>query len=335
MAALTDQSIGIVNETTPGTYAAPTRFYEWSEGSYEWTPNTVQGAGLRVGSQLPRSGRRVRPTAAGQVEFTVEAISKGMGLLWESCLGTSASTVVSGATYQQNITLATGTTLPSRTVQVASIMADGTVSPLSFLGCTVSAWEFALANEIATLGVTFDASKIDTAQSYASPSYPTTPNLFHHANATATIGGTVVEPTTTVLATGGTAVTNVRSFSLSGDNGLVDDRFNFGGGGRKARQLRGQAAITGQIEVEFTDAVVRDAFLADTATPLTLKIEAGALSSGNETLQIVLPCVKFDGALPPRTDGGLSVISAGFTVLDDLTASQPIWIVHRTADTAV
>lgn len=334
MAALTDESIGLANESTPGTYAAPTRFYEWSDGSYEWTPDTVQGGGLRVGAQLPRSARRVRPTADGQVQLTVEAISKGMGLLWESCLGANTSTLVSGSTYQQNITLPTGTTLPSRTLQVASVLADGTVAPISFVGCTVSEWEFSLENEIATLAATFDAAKIDTAQSYAAPSYPSAPNLFHHANASVTLGGTVTAPTASALASGGTSVTNVRSFKLSGNNGLVDDRFNFGGAGRKARQLRGQAAITGEITVELTDAVVRDAFLADTATPLTLTITAGALSTGNETLQVVLPCVKFDGALPPRADG-LAVITAGFTVLDDLTAAQPIWVVHRTADNAV
>lgn len=335
MAALTDESFGLANESTPGTYAAPTRFYEWADGAHEWSPNTVQGAGLRVGASVPRSGRRVRPTQAGKVEVTVEAISKGMGLLWESCLGVGVSTLVSGSTYQQVFNLPTGTTLPSRTLQVGGIRADGTVDPVSYLGCTVDEWELELANEIAMLKVTFDASKIDTAQGYAAPSYPTTPNLFHHANATVTLGGAVTVPTTTAMAVVGTNVVNIRSFKINGKNGIATDRFNIGGAGRKSRQLRQGPEITGEVTFEYTDVVIRDAFLNDTETPLTLTITGGALSTGLETLQVVIPAAKFDGAVPPRAGGELNVVTAPFTVLDNLVAAQPLYVAHRTADTAL
>lgn len=335
MAAITDKSIGLVNESSFGTYVAPTRFYEGAEIATSWDKNIVQGAGLRVGSRVARSGRRVVPTASGKVEVTVEACTKGMGLLWESCLGASASTLVSGSTYQQNITLATGTVLPSRTVQVGQVNDAGTVTAHSFLGCTVSEWEFELANELATLKATFDAAKIDTSQSYASPSYPSSVSLFHHALAGVTIGGSVTAPTTTALATGGTSVANVRSFKLSGNNTIADDRFNFGGGGRKARQVAGMADLTGELVVEYTDTTLRDAFLNETEVPVVLTLtSADALSAGFATLQIVLSAVKFDGALPTTTDG-LDTITAPFRVLDNLTATQPIWVVHRTADTAV
>lgn len=333
MAALTDESIGLANETAPGTYAAPTRFYEWSDGSHEWNPSRVQGAGLRVGSAIPRSARRVTPKAEGQVELTVEAISKGMGLLWESCIGSGTSTVVTGATYQQVFTLPTGTTLPSRTLQVGAIRADGTVDPVSYVGCTASEWEFELADEIATLKVTFDASKIDTAQSYASPSYPSSPTLFHRANAAMTLGDTVTFPTTTALATGGTAVTNVRSFKLSGSNNLAADRFNLVGNAFKARQLRQGPSITGELSVEYDSTTVRDAFLNDTETMLSLTISGAALSSGNETLQFAC-IVKFDGSVPSRAGGELNVYTAGFTVVDNLT-NPPLAVAMRTADTAL
>lgn len=336
MAALTDESVGIANEPTPQTYAAPTRFYEWADGSsHEWNPNRVQGNGLRVGSRLPRSGRRVTPTAEGQVVLAVEAISKGMGLLLESALGVGTSTLVSGSTYQQVFTPSVGVTVPSRTIQVGAIRADGTVDAVSHVGCTVDEWEFEIADELAMFTATFDTSKIDVGQSYAAPSYPTTPNLFHQANATMILGGSVTVPTTTALATGGTTVTNVRSFKLSGKNNPADDRFNLIGTGTKSRQLVQKLELTGEMTIEYTDTVARAGFLADTEFPAVLTVTAGALSTGLETFQIVLPAIKLDGGLPDRAGGELNVVTVPFTVLDGLVAANPIYVAMRTADTAL
>ena len=111
--------------------------------------------------------------------------------------------------------------------------------------------------------------------------------------------------------------------------------FNLGGGGRKSRQLVGLREISGSIDVEYTDAVFRDAVLNDTPMSLLPQFTGGALSTGVETLQLVLPEVKFDNALPTSNGADLSVPSLNFAVLDNLTAAQPLWVVQRTADTAL
>lgn len=336
MAALTDLSIGLANESEFGTYVAPTRWYEFTEEDFAFEPIRVQGEGMRVGSILPRSARRVttRKQAAGS--FTTPCMTKGMGLLWQSIFGTSASTLVSGSTYQQNHTLAAGPTIVSRTIQKGLVRADGTVDPYSFLGCTVDEWEFVLEDELATLSTTWDARDMTTAQSYAAPSYVTSPNLFHFGQAAITIGGSVTAPTTTALATGGTAVTNVRSFKIGGNRKLNKERFTFGGAGLKRQQLVGGGEITGELVVEYDAITYRDAFVADTELPIVLTLTSeGALSTGFATLQIVVSAAKLDGAIPVANNGDLITVAHPFTVLDNLTAAQPIYVCQRTADTAV
>ena len=60
MATAQDCSIGLATESTFRTYAAPTRFLEFTDESLGWKPNVKQGQGLRTGARLARSGRRDR-----------------------------------------------------------------------------------------------------------------------------------------------------------------------------------------------------------------------------------------------------------------------------------
>ena len=68
---------------------------------------------------------------------------------------------------------------------------------------------------------------------------------------------------------------------------------------------------------------------------LVLTYTGGALSAGTETLQVVVSEMKLDGKLPTSNGGELITVGLEFTVLDNLTAAQPLWIVARTADAAL
>lgn len=333
MASTQDSSIGIVTESTYKTYVAPTRWYEFTDESLNWDKSIKQGVGLRVASRVARSARRVVTTAQGAGDFTVEATSKGMGLLWQACLGTGTSTLVSGSTYQQVFTI--GDTPSSLTVQKGLVRADGTVDAYSFLGCMVSGWEFNAPNDdIATLQVSLDAGDLSTAQTYVAPSYASSPTLFHFAGATLSTG-TLTAPTTTTLASGSSTLANVRNLTVSVNNNIAADRYNFGGSGRKDKPTGGLREISGSLDVEYASATFRDAVINDTAMALILTFTGAALSTGNETLQIVLPEVKFDSSLAQANGTDLITTGMSFQVLDNLTAAQPIWVVHRTADTAL
>jgi len=60
-----------------------------------------------------------------------------------------------------------------------------------------------------------------------------------------------------------------------------------------------------------------------------------ALGVGNETLQVIVPEIKFDGQLPNPNKTDRISVPMPFRGLDNLTAAQPIWIVCRTADIAL
>ena len=333
MTTFQDCSVGIVKESTYGTAVTVARFVEFTEETFDYSKNVVQGAGLRVGSRVARSGRRVVTTSEAGGDLTFEALSKGQGLLWEAMMGSGASTLVSGATYQQVFTL--GDTPPSLTLQKGLPRVDGTVDAYTFTGVQCDSFEVSFGNgEIATVTSTWNARDVTTATAYATPSYASAPNLFHFANGAIT-SGTFTAPTATVAASSVTALANVRSGTIQVNHNPANDRYNFGASGKKAKPTVGLREITGTLEVEYDSATFRDAVLNETPMSLIVTFTAGGLSAGLETLQIAVPELKLDGKLPTSNNGELITVGLEFTVLDNLTAAQPLWVVARTADTAL
>lgn len=333
MTTTQDASIGIsVVEAAYKTNTTVTRWFEYTDETLDWAKNIKQGKGLRVGGRVARSARRVVPTAMGKGDFTMECTSKGMGLLWQALLGSGTSTLVSSATYQQVFTL--GDTPGSVTMQKGLPELGGTVDAYTFLGCMNDSWELDFTNaDIMTLKSTWNAGDLTTATGYATPSYSTTPNLFHFANGSLTTG-TLTPPTTTALAVGATAVADVRGGSITVNHNLTENRYNLGGGGRQAKPTVGLRTISGKFDAEYDVTTYRDAILNETPFNLVLTYTAGSLGVGTETLQIVLPEVKFDTQLPFTNGTDLITEPMTFQALDNLSAAQPIWVVTRTADTA-
>ncbi len=333
-----DCSIGYSPEVTYKTFVAPARWVEFTEESLQWEKNIVQGAGLRVGARVPRAGRRFVPTAAGSGDFTVELAAKGMGSLWKAALGSSTSTIVGATTaYQQNHTL--GDAPDSLTVQKGVVNAAGTVDAFTFLGCMVNSCSIDIPNgEIATATFSLDAGDITTAQAYVTPSYPAAPlNLFSFKDASISLGGTLTMPTTTALASMAAPVAaSVRSFNVEINNNLQNERYNFGGGGRKSKPLVGMREITGSMTLEYDGTTFRDAFLNDTDMTCLVNLTGTTLAgtARPEQLQIVIPCLRFDGTLPEAAEGDMITVDMDFAVLDN-TTQTPITITQTTVDTAL
>ena len=338
MASLQECSVGLVAESTWGTPVTVTRWAEFTAETLDYTKVVKQGLGLRVGRRVAASARRVvvETMPKGDVEF--ELASKGMGLWFQAGLGTGTSTLVAATTFQQLFTLSTAALAPSVTIQKGIVEVGGTVDPYTSAGMTCDSWEINCPRgDIAKAKFSFVGKSLATATAYAAPSYPAAPvNLFHFAQGAITIGGAVTAPSTTALATGGTAVANVRDFSIKCDNALAQDRFNIGGAGQIAQPTYGLRAITGSMTIEYDSTTIRDAYLADTPLALSLTFTtSGALSTGFETFQIVLPEIKLDGDIPNANGTDIITLTVPFTVLDNLTAAQPIWIAQRTADAAL
>lgn len=347
MATFQDCSIGFTGATSGEsaykTYTTVSRWVEFNDESLDWKKNVKQGKGLRVGGRVARTGRRQVPTAAGDGDFTMEIVNKGMGLLWQAAMGSATSTIIAATTaYQQNFTL--GDAPPSLSIQKGiPQVGQGSPDAYTFLGCMVDSFELTIpANDIPTVKFNFDIGDINTSAgggtAYASPTMPTALTNFSGAQVTATLGGTLTVPTTTAKASIASGVAaGVRNFSLTVNNNLATDRYNFGASGRKAKPTVGLRTITGKMTVEYDSTTWSQNFLNDTSFPVIVDISGAQIgtSGRNEGLQIVLPDVRIDASLPNANQGGLVSVDYTFTVTDNLTAAQPIYLVASTADTAL
>lgn len=330
MANYQDWSVGIsAAESAYGTAVVVSRHLEFTDPK-PFTPDLgiKQGAGIRVGSRLPRSARRVTTSKQAAGDIGVEVFGKGLGLVLAACMGGSASTMVSTGLYQQVFTLAD--VLPSHTIQFGIPRVDGTIDPITYKGCVVSGFEIGGAvGEIATLKTSWDAQNWDTSTAYVTPSYPTGGGLLTVSDATI-YSGTVTAPTTTALASATSALAGVKDFKVTVSNKLVADRFFVGAAGLKGKPLPGEREIKVEMNVEYGATALRDAFLGQTAMSLVITLGTGA-----DQWQIVLSELKLDGDLPEGGPDAPPQQAIKATVLDNLTATQPIWIVARTSDTAL
>lgn len=322
-----DCSVGLGVESVYGTAVARTRWFEFLDESFNFVKNVKQGVGLRVGSRVARSGRRVVASAEGSGDLTIEAVTKGLGLLWQLAMGSATSTLVSAGLYQQVFTL--GDVMPSATIQKGIPRADGTVDAYTFTGCMVESLTIDCPNaDNVKVKTSWNAKDMTTATAYTAPSYATGPSVFTFAHG-AVYSGALTAPTATELGSAATPVASIRSGSITIKHNLKTDRYNCGGGGRKEKPFAGIREISGSLVAEYADAAFRDAIVNDTSMTLVKTFTAGA-----DVLQIVIPDVRFDGDIV-KASTDLAIQDIKWTGLDGLTAAQPIWIVCRTADTAL
>ena len=322
-----DCSVGLGVESVYGTAVARTRWFEFLDESFNFVKNVKQGVGLRVGSRVARSGRRVVASAEGSGDLTIEAVTKGLGLLWQLGLGSGTSTLVSAGLYQQVFTL--GDVMPSATIQKGIPRADGTVDAYTFTGCMVESLTIDCPNaDNVKVKTSWNAKDMTTATAYTAPSYATGPSVFTFAHG-AVYSGALTAPTATALGSAATPVASIRSGSITIKHNLKTDRYNCGGGGRKEKPFAGIREISGSLVAEYADVAFRDAIVNDTSMTLVKTFTAGL-----DVLQIVIPDVRFDGDIV-KASTDLAIQDIKWTGLDGLTAAQPIWIVCRTADTAL
>lgn len=330
-----DNGIVFGVESAFGTIPTLNRWTEpLGDATFNLNKKIVQGQGLRVGSRVARSGRRAITRYDPTATFTVEAQSKGQGLLWQALLGSSTSTIVGATTtYQQNHTL--GDTPPSLSIQQSLYNAGtATLDPYTWAGMMCDSFEVDFPNsDLLHIKTSWKGKSAVPSTATAVPAYtaPADVSNFQFDGATITTG-TLTPPTTTAPASATTTLADVRGGSLTVNRNLRT-RPNVGG---DAKPIPGAPAITGRLDIEYASSTFVDAVLNDTpmAVVLTWSTGLAAGTGGNETLQIVLPAVLFDSDLPQMNGDDVPMIPGTFQVLDDLT-DTPITVVCITADTAL
>lgn len=338
-----DASIGFKKATTFGAPAVVDRFFEFTEESLDFDRQFYQGSGLRVGSRTARSARRVMTRDGAAGDISLEMPTKGAGALFELLLGTAGSTLVADSTavYQQVFTPIKNDFLPTATIQKGIPQLGGGIDAYTAHGMVCSSFELGMSNsDVLKLKTSWLARQIVTDVAYQTPSYPAAFELFSFVGAGIVVGGgAVTVPTATALATGGTEVANIRDFNFTFDNGLDKNGFNMGGAGLRTRPPAvGLAVPKGKLTAEYDSTDFRDAVrdqepMAMVATfEGPTEIEEGFVP----ILQIVLPDIRFDpGELPKTAGGDVITQSLDFSGFDNLVAEHPLYIVMRTADTAL
>jgi hypothetical protein len=334
-----DVSLGFKKEVTFGTKEVVDRWLEFVSETFDWKPEYKDGASLRVGTRVQRADRRrlVKDMADGG--FTLEAITKGLGRLFEAAMGVGVSTNVAGAVYQQVFTALVNEYLPSYTFQKGIPMVDGTVSAQTYFGCMSTGFELDVKNgDLPTLMFDFIAKGMDTSTSLATPSYASGTELFAWPDAALVLGGTVTAPTSTALASGGTEAPQGTDITLKWENPLDSGGFGFNGNGQRTRPAAvGKRVGSGTITAEYISDDLRDAWENDETIPLLLTFEAPTAISGSSfpTLQFFAPAIKLEGEMPKSNAGDIVTEAIPFSIYDDGTSAEPLTVVIRTAETAI
>lgn len=335
MSNFQDWTVAFVEESEYGTAVVVEDYLEWGEFK-PLTPDLglVQGEGSRAGVRAAILPRRVSTMRQAAGPVTVDLATKGQGFLHKASMGSGASTLVSGTTYQQMFQFAD--TLPSYTSQFCQAAIDGTVSAVTFKGCMVDGFDLSVdQNAIAKLTTNWDARDWDTAIAAAAQSWIAGANVLTFKHLAVSMG-TLTLATSTALASATTPLSGVKSVKISLNNSLVKDRVFAGASGLKAKPVPGERIITGELQVEYIDNTLRDMFLNQSTAPLLVTLTGeGALSAGYETFQIALSAIKLDGDLPEGSKNGAPVQPIKFTAGSNLTAAQIMQIVTRTSDTAI
>jgi|ERR1019366_6469005 hypothetical protein len=299
-------------ESTYGTYNAPTRFVEFNSESLKLNKRVKQGLGLRAGGLFGRSARRVvtGTDVTGDIDFDMP--TRGAGIFLGHALGSYPAAVAGAFTIVKGDQSAV-----SFTTQVGLSRYDGTVTPKNVTGCKVDAFTLSLANDgILNVKLTIDAQKMEFATALVAASYNAAYDLFHFAQGTIKVDGT--------------AVGNIRDWSVTIANNLKKDRYNIGNSGLKSTQTHDAFVVgTGAVTVEFTDTTWTTKLTADSVTSIDM-----IFTNGTEILEIITPVVFADDATPMVSGPSDIDVPITFSILDNGTLA-PITVIYTTPDSTL
>lgn len=329
-----DYTVGLAKEATYGVAATVTRFFE-SEAKAKYDVQTVKSKGLRPGKGVARTSRHSISHFEGSTDIELDANTAGLGFLINAVMGAVTSGLASAGVYQQVHTLSTSDPVQTYTIQEVIPALGGVNSyPHTFTGCAFDSLELsAKEGEYVSVKTSATIRDLSTSVPAAAASYPSNDALFSFVNGAVILGtGALTEPTGTALAAlAGDPAVNITDVSVKIARNIDKKGWNLGGAGKRSRPPQlGKPEITGKLTAEYTDNTLRDAYLGQSSLALLL-----TFTNGTSVLQIVLPAIRLKGEVPGSNGGDPVTQSIDFEAFDNGSASQPIWIVIRTADTSV
>jgi hypothetical protein len=275
--------IGIGVETTVGSAATPTRFYEFTDESIAMTIERIESEGLRTGNRVLRSDRYASGQKAIEGSFSMDMTAGNTAILFKHALGA----VATAGSFIHTCTMADPYGL-GLTIEVGRPGNDGTVRAFTYAGCKINTLDLSvsvgelLSAEFGVIGTTAETIGTVTAASYGSSL-----ELLHFAGAAITVAG-VAYP--------------CKDFSLSVNNGLTADRFVLGSQVAQQPIASSMAEVTGSITAEFVDATAYNRVVNATHAAVV----ATFTDSASKSITVTVPVARFDGDTP--TVGGPDIL---------------------------
>ena len=302
--------IGIGVETTVGTAATPTRFYEFNDESIAMTIERIESEGLRTGNRVLRSDRYASGQKAIEGSFSMDMTADNTAILFKHALGA----VATAGTYTHTCTMSDPFGL-GLTIEVGRPGNDGTVRAFTYAGCKINSLDLSvsvgelLSAEFGVIGTTAETIGTVTAASYGSSL-----ELLHFAGAAITVAGTSYP---------------CKDFSLSVNNGLTGDRFVLGSQVAQQPIASSLAEVTGTLTAEFVDATAYNRVINATHAAVV----ATFTDSTADTITVTVPVARFDGDTP--SVGGPDILdqTLNFKGLFNGTDS-PVTIAVKNGDSA-
>lgn len=270
--------IGYATETTYGTYQTVTRFVPLVSEDLGNEIARLQSEGIIAGARVLRS-EQWSPgavTIAGGVQH--ELYQQGLGVLFEHMFGSRSSSATGGVATH---TFTPGT-LSSKgmSTQVGRPDVVGTAYPFTYTGVKVSEWEIGLkAGEIATLGLSLIGQVESLTRSLETASYGTGAAApFTFIDGSVSISGTA---------------TCVREITLTGNNGLADDRRCIGQANIDEPLEQALREYAGTATIEFNTTREYQRFLQGGEYPMVLSLSESASARLSITMN-----TRWDGKTP-------------------------------------
>lgn len=321
-------SVGVVAESTYGTYVAPTRFFAAKSFSVKKVQNVAPVTGVAAGRSAPPDEVVTTTAATGQIQTDV--LRKDFGLLLAHLMGSTATPVQQAATaaYLQTHTLGDNYGR-SLTLQGGFPNSAGTVVPKTATGCKITQAQFSCAVDgLVEATFDFDAKTYTEAQSLAAPSYTASNTPFHFGEMAVKLGTYASEA----------SVQGVRSVNLTISRPQDVGRFYAGNSGAKSEPVWNDfVAVSGTLEVDHvTVADFNDRFTGHTNTSMIIEwVGATAIASTYfPTLSFTMPKVYFGDGISEVSGAEVIKGSIPFTAFLDTTNGICI-AKYMSTDTAV
>ena len=326
MSSILDQVCSVGVESTYGSPETSTvRSFEIKSDTFQRDVEYIQSIGLRRDMQTIRSDRddTVSLGATGSLELDVQ--NKGLGMLLQHLLGAVSGPTQIGSSAAYRTTASTNDVGPagSYTIQISRVDSGGTLRPYTYEGCVATG--FTIAQEIGSplnLNISYDAENEQTSTGEATPSYPSSTEVFNYTDC--------------VIAIDGSAATNFTSFSLEGDLGMKTDRRFLKGSATKSMPKRASVpSYTGTIAAEFADLTDYNKFINGTPFSINASWNGSSIESPyNYEIVVEVPVAKFTGSTPVASLDDLTVQELPWVALDG-GSSAAVTITYTSTDTSL